>query len=123
MFEREHDYPCAVTNSSAGDPKAIALAYRWVRQHQQPGQTILLWTPQKSNITRDRQVEAISRQRDVVVGTSRGQYASAGSEGPVLGLWHDTEDFARMPNSRPTAMCTVPWVPKRLAGWVRAVSA
>lgn len=123
MFEKEHDYPCAVTNSSSGDPTAVALAFRWVRQHKQPGQKILLWTPLKSNIRNDRLVEAISREPDVVVGTSRGRTSSGWYEGPVLGMWQYTEDLAKMPFGRPTAMCIVPWVPERLAGWVRAVDA
>lgn len=123
MFETERDYPCAVTNSSAGDPAAIERAFRWVRQHKQSGQKILLWLPQKSNICNDRQVEVISRQSDVVVGTSRDRFASDWSEGPVLGMWQHTEDLAKMPIGQPTAMCIVPWVSKRLAGWVRAVDA
>lgn len=124
MFENEHDYPCAVTNSSAGDSTAIGLAFHWVRQRKQPGQKILLWTPQKSNISHNRQVEAISREPDVVVvGTSRGRNSSGWYEGPVLGMWHDTEDLAKIPIGRPAAMCIVPWVPERLAAWVRAVDA
>ncbi|AWG97165.1 MULTISPECIES: hypothetical protein [Rhodococcus] len=123
MFEKQPDYPCAVTNSSSADPTAIERAFRWVRQRKQPGQKILLWTPQKSNIRNDRQVEAISRHPDVLVGTSRGRFSSGWYEGPVLGMWQDTEDLAKMPIGRPTAMCIVPWVPERLAGWVRAVDA
>jgi len=123
MFENERDYPCAVTNSSAGDPTAIGLAFHSVRQRKQPGQKILLWTSQKSNISNNRQVKAISRERDVVVGTSRGRNSSGWSEGPALGMWHDTEDMAKVPLGQPTAMCMVPWISDRLAAWVRAVDA
>ncbi|MFB9781525.1 hypothetical protein [Rhodococcus baikonurensis] len=117
MFENERDYPCAVTNSSAGDPTAIGLAFHSVRQRKQPGQKILLWTSQKSNISNNRQVKAISRERDVVVGTSRGRNSSDWSEGPALGMWHDTEDMAKVPLGQPTAMCMVPWISDRLAAW------
>lgn len=122
MFGRRHDYACAVTNSSARDTTAIAAAYSWVRDRQRPGEQILLWTHLKGNLSHDPLVERIARERDVVVATER-DHGARWVGGPILGLWMDTEDLAKLPYRQPTAMCIVPWVPSRLAGWVRAVNA
>jgi len=122
MFERRPDYPCAVTNSSAGDATAIAAALSWVRERRRPGEQVLLWTHQKANLSHDPLVERIARERDIVVATAR-DHGARWAGGPILGLWMDTEDLAKLPRRRPTAMCIVPWVPSRLAGWVHAVGA
>lgn len=123
MIEQSNNYPCAVTDSSSTDPSAIGRALRWVRAHRHTGQLVLLWVPQKNTIDNNPEVEAISRLPDVVTGTSRGRSAPGWREGPVLGMWMYTEDLARMPYGRPTALCMVPWAPERLEGWVRAVDA
>lgn len=123
MLGQPRTYPCAVTDSSSTDPKAIARAFHWVHTRRKPGQQILLWVPQKNAIDDNPDVEAISRLPDVVTGTSRGRSAPGWREGPVLGMWMYTDDLAQMPYGRPTALCIVPSLPDRLEGWVRAVDA
>ncbi len=123
MLGRPSTYPCAVTDCCSTDPKAIGRAFRWVRARQEPGQQMLLWVPQKNAIDDNPELEAISRLPGVSVGTSRGRSAPGWREGPVLGMWAYTEDLAKIPFGRPTALCIVPWDSDRLEGWVRAVDA
>ncbi|MBB3084227.1 hypothetical protein [Geodermatophilus sabuli] len=121
MFERDVDYPAAV---SSYDDDGVTAAIDWCVQHMAEGDTLTVWTSQKSNLRNCAQLEQlVARNRDVEHVTGRGGAILRGT-GPVLMAWAHMDDIGELVRSggrRIRALCVITWSEEAIRPWVTAV--
>jgi hypothetical protein len=122
MFERQKNYPRAITVSGSSAPaQAQATAIKWTLEQQEAlGGTILVYVPTKSTLAdADNLISQFAGFRGVVVATWKGNVSWPG--GPVIAAWPSREKLAEIgdhPGTR--ALVVIPWGPNDTDAWERA---
>lgn len=121
MFDRVIDYPVAVASY---DDEGMNAAIAWCVEHMEDGETLTVWTSQKSNLENSTQLERLVTQHsDVRHVTGRGGNIFHGN-GPVLMAWPDMNDIGKLlrygaPGMR--ALCVISWNDDEIRPWLSAV--
>jgi len=123
MFERERNYPTAVTVSGAEDPDGSQReAVTWaIAQHKEVGGRILIFVPSKVDLSSmDNLLAQLAQAPGVVVGTKRDR-AGDWSGGSVIAAWPTRETLGFIADDRRTrALCVIPWGDEEVAPWKSA---
>lgn len=121
MFDRDVDYATAVASY---DDEGVDAAIAWCVQHMKDGDTLTVWTSQKSNLRNcERLEQLVSRHSDVEHVTGRGGGYVRG-RGPVLMAWADMDDIGKLMQHggrAVRALCVVTWNEEWIRPWVSAV--
>ncbi|MYY08874.1 hypothetical protein GT204_08150 [Streptomyces sp. SID4919] len=121
MFDRNVEYPCAVTSN---DTEGVDAAIDWCCEHMEDGDTLSVWTSLKSNLRKGSQLEQfVSRHSNVEHVTGRGG-GFIGREGPVLMAWPDMADIGKLVqhgSHRVRALCVITWNEDEIRPWVTAM--
>ncbi len=121
MFDRDVDYPTAVTSY---DDEGLDAAIDWCCEHLQDGDTLTVWTSLKSNLRHSSKLERlVNRHSNVEHVTGRGGGFIRGT-GPVLMAWPDMDDIGKLVQhgSRGIrALCVITWNEDSIRPWVTAV--
>ncbi len=121
MFERDLDYPTAVASY---DDEGVTAAIDWCIQHMADGDTLTVWTSQKSNLPNCAQLEQlVNRHTNVEHVTGRGGAYLRGT-GPVLMAWAHMDDIGELVRNggrRIRALCVITWSEDAIRPWVTAV--
>lgn len=122
MFERKVDYPTAVASY---DDEGVDAAIDWCCEYMDDGDTLTVWTSQKSNLRNCEKLERLVKGHSSVQHvTSRGGGYIRG-RGPVLMAWPDMDDLGQLPNhgsNNIRALCVITWNDEAIRPWVSAVS-
>ncbi|MEU8056026.1 hypothetical protein [Microbispora bryophytorum] len=122
MFNRDVDYPTAVASH---DEEGVDAAIDWCRQHLEDGDTLTVWTKQKSDLQNSSQLEQlVNRYSNVkhVIGRGGG---SVRGKGPVLMAWADMDDIGKLVRygaHKIRALCVITWNEDAIRPWVSAAS-
>lgn len=109
-------YPTALTAPSYQDQQAVPRAISWVREHLQPGQRAVVWTPSKPSLRSDPRLEAFAKANAAV--TSRTRNVADWYRGPVLAGWPGPDDLGQLAeDGRVTALCVIPHALEEVAAW------
>ncbi|WP_306211078.1 hypothetical protein [Actinoplanes sp. RD1] len=120
MFEPNGDHPTAVASY---DDEGISAAIAWCRKHMQEGDTLTVWTSQKSNLRNCPQLEQLVNRDSNVRRTSARGGAHVHGHGPVLMAWADMDDISELVHSarhRIRALCVITYNEDKLRPWVLA---
>jgi len=121
MFERAVDYPTAVASY---DDAGVAAAIDWCLRRMQGGDTLTVWTSQKSNLGNCAPLEQLMRHSNVEHVTGRGGGGVRGP-GPVLMAWAHMDDIGKLIRSGHAGdvrgLCVITWNADWLRPWVAAV--
>ncbi len=113
--------PTAVASS---DDAGVDAAVAWCRQHMAAGDSLTIWTPQKSNLSACARLEQLVRRHaDVDHITGRGG-GSAHRRGPLLMAWPDMDNIGkltRFSGQTLQALCVITWHADAIQPWVSAV--
>ncbi len=122
MFDRNVNYPTAVASY---DDEGVDAAIAWCIQHMQDGDTLTVWTSQKSNLRNCRKLERlVENHSNVEHVTGRGGGYMRG-RGPVLMAWPHMDDFGKLAHhgsDNIRALCVITWNEEWIRPWVSAVS-
>jgi hypothetical protein len=122
MFDRAVNYPTAVASY---DDDGVKAAIDWCCQHMTDGDTLTVWTSQKSNLGNCAQLEQlVNRHSNVEHVTGRGGGYIHG-KGPVLMAWADMDDIGNLVRSGSRSirgLCVITWNEEAIRPWVAAVS-
>ncbi|MDP9818290.1 hypothetical protein [Spirilliplanes yamanashiensis] len=115
------DYPTAIASY---DDEGVDAAIDWCCQHMENGDTLTVWTYQKSNLRNCAPLERLVAQHsDVEHVTGRGGGFTRG-KGPVLLAWADMEDIGKLiqyGGHGIRALCVITWNDEAIRPWVSAV--
>src|SRR4051812_33870859 len=118
MFDRDVNYPTAVASY---DEDGVQAAIDWCCQHMTDGDTLTVWTSQKSNLGNCAQLEQlVNRHANVEHVTGRGGGYIHG-KGPVLMAWADMDDIGKLVRSGSRnirCLCVVTWNEEAIRPWV-----
>ncbi|NKZ03446.1 hypothetical protein [Actinomadura latina] len=121
MFDRNADYPKAVASY---DDEGVRTAIDWCREHMEDGDTLTVWTSQKSNLSNCSELEQfVKRHSNVEHVTGRGG-GVVRARGPVLMAWADMDDIGTLVqygSNKIRALCIITWAEDRIRPWVTAV--
>lgn len=121
MFERATDYPKAIASY---DDEGVEQAIDWCCERMEEGDTLTVWTSQKSNLRNCPVLERFVHQHanvEHVVGRGGGFVRG---RGPVLMAWGDMDDLGQLAQhggSWVTALCVITWNDDAIAPWVATV--
>lgn len=121
MFDRTMDYPTAVASD---DDAGIDASIVWCRQQMEDGDTLTVWTYQKSNLRNCSRLERLVNQHSNVDHvTGRGGEFVRG-KGPVLMAWADMDDIGQLVQHgghRIRALCVITSNEDAIRPWVSAI--
>jgi hypothetical protein len=122
VFADQVDYPVAVASQ---DDVGVDAAINWCVERMQKGDTLTVWTSQKSNLRNNRTLESlVNGHSNVEHVTGRGG-GTVVSKGPVLMAWADMDDIGKLVRfnaARIRALCVISWADDWLKPWVAAVN-
>lgn len=117
MSNRRLGYPTAIASK---DDEGVRAAISWCVKHANSGDTISVWTHQKSNLRNSPLLSSfVQRYSNVEHITGRGG-GMPSSPGPVLMAWADMKDIGELTRfSRGIrALCVISWNEENLRPWV-----
>ena len=120
MFEKERNYPSAVTAGPELGDRSLKDGLTWlVNRVSELGGQPLVFAPGMSNVRDVPLLEQFTKVQGVAVGTWRGIRDWHG--GPVLAVWPSRVKLGEIADDRrTTALCVVPWVSGGLDAWQAA---
>jgi hypothetical protein len=120
MFEKERNYPSAVTAGPEHGDRGLKDGLTWlVNRVSELGGQPLVFAPGMSNVRDVPLLEQFTKVQGVAVGTWRGIRDWHG--GPVLAVWPNRVKLGEIADDRrTTALCVVPWVSGELDAWQAA---
>jgi hypothetical protein len=122
MFEKERNYPSAVTADAEHGDRGLKDGLTWlVNQVNELGGQPLVFAPGMSNVRDVPLLAQFAKVQGVAVGTWRGIREWRG--GPVLAAWPNRVKLGEIADDRrTTALCVVPWAPGELDAWQAAAN-